>query len=49
LLRSDIELASGLVRFYSKEQARSYLEAMLEYYRMRSEEYGQQMGGLLRG
>jgi len=49
LLRSDIELASGLVRFYSRDQARSYLEAMLEYYRMRSEEYGQQMGGLLRG
>jgi hypothetical protein len=48
LLRTDIELASGLVRLYSKEQARSYLEAMLEYYRMKSEEYGQQMGGLLR-
>ncbi len=49
MLRSDIELASGLVKFYSKDEARSYLEAMLEYYRMRSEEYGQQMGGLLRG
>jgi hypothetical protein len=49
MLRTDIELASGLVRFYSKEQARSYLEAMLEFYSMKSQEYGQQMGGLLRG
>ena len=48
MLRSDIELASGLVKFQSRDQARSYLEAMVEYYKMRSEEYGQQMGGLLR-
>ena len=49
MLRTDIELASGLVRFYSRDQARSYLEAMLEFYNTKSQEYGQQMGGLLRG
>ena len=44
-----IELASGLVKFRSKEEVRSYLEEMLQYYKTVSEEYGQQMGTLLRG
>lgn len=48
MLRTEVELASGLVRFRSTEQARSYLEAMLEHYKLRLEEYGQQMAGLLR-
>lgn len=48
MLKSEVEVASGLVAFRSKEQARAYLEAMLERYKQKSEEYGQQMAGLLR-
>jgi len=44
----NLELGSGLLRFRSKEQAREYMEQLLEYYKMRSEEYGGQMGELLR-
>jgi len=48
-LRScNFERCSGLVNFYSKEQARAYIESLLEYYKARSEEYGQLMGELLR-
>lgn len=49
MLRRDVELASGLVRFYSKDQVMAYVENMIEYYKAKHEEYGQQMGGLLRG
>ncbi len=45
----NLELGSGLVRFRSKEQARAYLEALLQHYKAKSEEYGGQMGELLRG
>lgn len=44
----NLELGSGLVRFRSKDQAREYLEALLEYYKAKSDEYGGQMGELLR-
>lgn len=44
----NLELGLGLVRFRSKDQAREYLEALLAYYKAKSEEYGRQMGELLR-
>ncbi|MDG6898931.1 MAG: hypothetical protein JRN24_04235 [Nitrososphaerota archaeon] len=48
MLQGNLELGSGLVRFRSKEQAREYLEALLAHYKAKSEEYGGQMGELLR-
>jgi len=44
----ELELGSGLIRLRSKEQAREYMEALLGYYKGKSEEYGGQMGELLR-
>lgn len=44
----ELELGSGLVRLRSKEQAREYMEALLGFYKGKSEEYGGQMGELLR-
>jgi hypothetical protein len=48
LQRGNLELGSGLLRFRSKDQAREYMEQLLDYYKLRSEEYGGQMGELLR-
>ena len=44
----ELELGSGLVRLRSKEQASDYIEALLGFYKAKSEEYGGQMGELLR-
>jgi hypothetical protein len=48
LLRDNLELNSGLVKFVSRESATAYLEALLEYYKARQEEYGHQLGEHLR-
>jgi hypothetical protein len=48
MLHENLELNSGLVKFPSKESATAYLEAMLQYYKGRQEEYGHQLGEQLR-
>lgn len=48
MLRNNLELNSGLVRFRSKESATAYLETLLQYYRSRQEEYAQQLADQLR-
>lgn len=48
MLRNNLELASGLVWFRDKDSARAYLEALLEYYKARQDEYGQQLAEELR-
>ena len=48
MLRGNLELNSGLVRFHGKDAAAAYLETLLEYYKARHEEYGQQLGEHLR-
>ena len=48
MLRDNLELNSGLVKFPSKESAIAYMEAMLQYYKTRQEEYGHQLGEQLR-
>jgi hypothetical protein len=49
MLRDNLELNSGLVKFQSRENATAYLETLLQYYRTRLDEYGQQLAGHLRG
>ncbi len=46
--RGNLELNSGLVKFPSRESATAYLEALLQYYKARQEEYGHQLGEQLR-
>ena len=48
MLRDNLELNSGLVRFQSRESATAYLETLLQYYKSRQEEYGQQLAEHLR-
>ncbi|MDG6990657.1 MAG: hypothetical protein JRM99_04465 [Nitrososphaerota archaeon] len=48
MLRDNLELNSGLVKFRSKESAVAYLETLLQYYKTRQEEYGHQLGEQLR-
>lgn len=48
MLRDKLELTSGLVRFLSKESASAYMETLVQYYKTRLEEYGQQLAGHLR-
>ncbi|MDG6982841.1 MAG: hypothetical protein JRM74_05230 [Nitrososphaerota archaeon] len=48
MLRDNLELNSGLVKFGSKESVIAYLETLLEYYKTRQEEYGHQLGEQLR-
>lgn len=49
MVLANIEKGSGLVRFFSKESVRAYIEAMLEYNKQRLEEYGAQLSSELRG
>lgn len=49
MLRDNLELNSGLVRFKNRESVDAYLETLLQYYRSRLDEYGQQLAGHLRG
>ena len=49
MLRNNLETNAGLVRFHSKEGLSAYLETLLEYYKTRHDEYGQQLGEHLRG
>ena len=44
----EIDVASGLKTFYSKEGLRSYLKQLLEYYQHESEKYGEWLGKLIR-
>ena len=46
--RGNLELNSGLVKFPSRESASAYLEALLQYYKARQEEYAHQLGEQLR-
>lgn len=48
MLRDNLELNSGLVRFRSRESATAYLETLLQYYKTRQDEYGQQLAEHLR-
>ena len=48
MLRDNLELNSGLVKFRSRESAVAYLETLLQYYKARQEEYGHQLGEQLR-
>ena len=48
MLRDNLELNSGLVKFRSKESVVAYLETLLQYYKTRQEEYGHQLGEQLR-
>lgn len=48
MLRDNLELNSGLVRFQTKESAGAYMETLLEYYKSRLEEYGQRLAEHLR-
>lgn len=48
MLRDNLELNSGLVRFRSKESASAYMETLLQYYKAKLDEYGQQLGVHLR-
>ena len=48
MLRNNLETNAGLVKFHSRDAASAYLEAMLEYYRTKHEEYGQQLAEHLR-
>lgn len=48
MLRDNLEVNSGLVKFQNKESATAYLETLLQYYKTRQEEYGHQLAGHLR-
>ena len=48
MIRDNLELNSGLVKFHSREGVSTYLETLLEYYKSRQEEYGHQLGEYLR-
>ena len=48
MIRDNLELNSGLVKFRSKESVVAYLETLLQYYKARQEEYGHQLGEQLR-
>lgn len=48
MLRDNLELNSGLVKFRTRESAVAYLETLLQYYKARQEEYGHQLGEHLR-
>ena len=49
MFRNNLETNAGLVRFHSRDAVSAYLEALLEYYKSKHEEYGQQLGEHLRG
>jgi len=40
--------AAGLIRFFTKDELRRYLKALVELYQVQSQKYGDQLGGLLR-
>ena len=40
--------ASGIVRFFSKDELKRYLRALVEWYQAQNQKYGDQLGGLLR-
>ena len=40
--------ATGLVRFYSKEELRRYMKSLVEEYRAQDQKFGDTLGGLLR-
>ena len=48
MLRNNLETNAGLIRFHSRDAASAYLEALLEYYKTKHEEYAQQLGEHLR-
>ncbi|MDG6991002.1 MAG: hypothetical protein JRM99_06235 [Nitrososphaerota archaeon] len=48
MIRDNLELNSGLVKFRGKESVVAYLETLLQYYKARQEEYGHQLGEQLR-
>lgn len=48
MLRDNLELNSGLIKFHSKDSVSAYLETLLQYYKTRQEEYGHQLGEQLR-
>lgn len=48
MLRDNLELNSGLVKFRSKESAMAYMETLVQYYKTKQEEYGGQLSEHLR-
>ncbi len=40
--------ASGLVRFFSKDELKRFLKTLVERYQVENQKYGDQLGGLLR-
>jgi hypothetical protein len=40
--------ATGLIRFYSKDEVRRYLRSLIEQYQAQDQKFGDSLGGLLR-
>ena len=48
MLRNNLETNAGLVKFHPRDAASAYLEELLNYYKTKHEEYGQQLAEHLR-